>query len=299
MDTAILLGLGSALLYGFSDFAARFAGRAVGVLRTMFWVQLSAALGLSVVVAATGALAAAAGVSAGVWAITVAGNLVILLATALLYRGLSRGRLAVVAPITACYGAVTAVLSCLSGEALGAPVAGGLLLAVAGAALSSVPSAPAPANAGDEGRPAAPFPGSGGAGWACAAAVCYGIGFFAIGHWSVPALGHLLPVWLYYGCGAVVLGLVGTACGLSLSVPNRREIAAVAGTGGGAVGGALTLTAAVGGAAVAVPTVLSSLASVVTVVLARLLIRERVAPHQWAGVAMVIAGLAVLNLRVL
>jgi drug/metabolite transporter (DMT)-like permease len=287
MDTAILLGLGSALLYGFSDFAARFAGRAVGVWRTMFWVQATAALGLSAWVLGTGLPPGLRQTAALPWVVTIAANGLILLATALLYRGLSTGRLAVVAPITACYGAVTALLSCLVGEVLDRQAVFGLLLAVTGAALASVPARTKAGAAG----------GSSGAGWAAASAGCYGLGFFAVGPWSVPALGHLVPVWLYYGCGALVLGVLGLLFRIPLRAPSPRELPAVAGTGGGAVGGALALTGAVGGAAVAVPTVLSSLASVVTVVLARLLIREPVALHQWGGVGLVIAGLALLNLR--
>ena len=59
----------------------------------------------------------------------------------------------------------------------------------------------------------------------------------------------------------------------------------------------MALTLAVTGGDVAVPTVLASLASVVTVVLARVLIKERVAPHQWAGIAAVIFGLTLLHGR--
>jgi drug/metabolite transporter (DMT)-like permease len=46
---------------------------------------------------------------------------------------------------------------------------------------------------------------------------------------------------------------------------------------------------------VAVVTVLSSLAGAVTVLMAFVLLRERLAPRQWAGVAAALAGVLLLN----
>jgi len=46
---------------------------------------------------------------------------------------------------------------------------------------------------------------------------------------------------------------------------------------------------------VAVVTVLSSLSSAVTVLLARALLHERLLPRQWAGVVAIVVGLVLIN----
>ena len=220
-----------------------------------------------------------------VWSLAVGSNLMILGATALFYRALVIGSFSVVAPIVSTYGAITALLSALLGEALGVAAAGGIAVAVLGAAMASVP---ARWNAGERAT-------GKGAGLAVTAAALYGVGFCVQAHYVVPKLGHLIPVWLYYGLGVSLLGTTGLLLGRDLSPPRIAQVPVVLGTGLAASGAFVALTLAVTGGDVAVPTVLASLASVVTVILARVLIKEQVALHQWAGIGAVIAGLVLLN----
>ncbi|WP_428390672.1 EamA family transporter [Lichenicoccus sp.] len=286
MNTAIEFGLLTALLYGISDYVAKFASRAVGVWRTLFWGELCSASLLSLwIVLGHAAPAGVFRLPFSVWAVAIAANLTILSATALFYRALSIGRFAVVMPIVATYGAITALLAAAFGQPLGAVALGGIAIAVLGGALASVP---VPIESGRTVRPA-------GIGLAAAAALLYGVGFFAQAHYAVPKLGSLIPVWLYYGLGVILLGSAAAVLRRDLSPPSFTQLPVVLGTGLAASAAFLALTLAVTGGNIAVPTVLASLASVVTVVLARVLIKEQVATHQWAGIAAVIGGLVILH----
>nr|WP_321984486.1 DMT family transporter [uncultured Lichenicoccus sp.] len=296
MDPAIEFGLLTALLYGVSDFVAKFSSRAVGVWRTLFWGELCSALLLSLWIAfdasGNGAARAAFAQPWPVWAVAIASNMTILAATAIFYRALTVGRFSVVMPIVATYGAITALLSMLLGEPLGLVAVGGIAMAVLGAALASVP----PRSAPDTGRmEAGPVVRTHGIGLASLAALLYGIGFCVQARYAVPRLGHLIPVWLYYVLGCALLGSVGRIMRRDLSPPSVAQLPVVLGTGLAASGAFVALTLAVTGGDVAVPTVLASLASVVTVLLARLLIKEQVALHQWAGIAAVVSGLLMLH----
>ena len=286
MNPAIDFGLLTALLYGVSDFIAKFSSRAVGVWRTLFWGELCSVSLLTLwIVLGDAAPAGVFSMPLSVWSLAVGSNLMILGATALFYRALMIGSFSVVAPIVATYGAITALLSALLGEALGVAAAGGIAVAVLGAAMASVP---ARSDAGERAT-------GKGAGLAAAAAALYGVGFCVQAHYVVPKLGHLIPVWLYYGLGVTLLGTAGLLLGRDLSPPRIAQVPVVLGTGLAASGAFVALTLAVTGGDVAVPTVLASLASVVTVILARVLIKEQVALHQWAGIGAVIAGLVLLN----
>ncbi len=288
MNTAIEFGLLTALLYGISDFTAKFSSRAVGVWRTLFWGELCSVSLLSAwVLLGHDVPVGAFRMPVSIWAVAVASNLAILSATALFYRALSIGRFAVVMPIVATYGAITALLSALLGEPLGMAAIGGIVIAVAGGATASIPGRAEPVMA--------PSQAGRGSGLAAVAALLYGIGFFVQARYAVPRLGHLIPVWLYYGRGVAVFGSAAAVLRKNLAPPALGQLPVVLGTGLAASAAFVVLTLAVTGGNVAVPTVLASLASVVTVVLARVLVKEQVALHQWAGIAAVMFGLMLLH----
>ena len=66
-------------------------------------------------------------------------------------------------------------------------------------------------------------------------------------------------------------------------------------TGSLALAGFAALTAGLATGELAIVTVLSSLQSAVTVGLACIVLRERLARHQWLGVAVVVTGLALVQ----
>lgn len=287
MNGAFAWGLLSALGYGATDFVARFSGRAIGVWRTMFYGQCAALLLATAWLILDWETWTAAATEAPIWAwlAAIGSALVLLGATAMLYRGLATGRLAVVAPIAAGYGGVTALLEAIVRGGFPLLQMIGLALAICGAALTALPQKKA-------GREAA---GTSGLSWALGAAVAYGVGFWIQGTAAVPQLGPALPFWLYYAIGPLVLGVAASAVGQPLNAPRGRALILAIATGLFAACGYLALVLGYRTGSVAMVTVLSSLASAVTVLLARFIIREPVALVQWTGVAVLLVGLGFLH----
>ena len=133
---AILFGLGAALAYGAADFLGGLMTKRTSVLAV---VLLSQAFGTILMVAAvplvlktpldTGAMAwgAAAGVTGGA-------------GVTLLYRGLARGQMSVVAPVTAVVAAsIPVVVGLVQGERPGGVSLAGVALGLAAVALVSSP----------------------------------------------------------------------------------------------------------------------------------------------------------------
>jgi drug/metabolite transporter (DMT)-like permease len=284
MGATLFFGLMSALLFGGTDFVARFAGRKVGTLRTMFYGHSLAASALTLWVLRHGLPQA----PVDTWLVLAAANLVGLLATACLYRALARGLLRVVAPVTATYGGVTALLSLIAGEPLRWTTALGLALAFIGGVLVATP-------ARSGGGPAA-APVDTGVTLAAAAALLYGLCFWLQGEHVVPRLGAVVPTWSYYLSGVLATALCALIGRHSLAPPPAAAAPLVFGTTVLACAASLCLAAGQAGGEVAVATVLSALASAVTVLLARFVLKDVVPRHGWFGIAMIVAGLALLNL---
>jgi drug/metabolite transporter (DMT)-like permease len=286
LNAAIAWGLLSALGYGATDFAARFSGRMSGVWRTMFYGQCAAFMIATVWLLSDSAIwvGAAADAPASAWGAAFGSALVLLGATAMLYRGLSIGRLSVVAPVAAGYGAVTAVLEAVAGGGVPVSQLAGLTFVVGGAALAALP----PRDLEGRDRPS-------GLVWGLGAAASYGVGFWIQGTAAVPALGPALPLWIYYAVGPVALIVIGRALGQPLDPPRGRAMALAIATGLLAASGYLALVLGYQTGAIALVTVLSSLASAVTVLLARALIRERVSFLQWCGIFALVTGLGVIH----
>src|SRR5690348_732337 len=132
----ILLGLLTALSWGASDFIARFAAHKIGALRTTFYMQLAGFLLLSASlpwIGGWGHLFDGSGWRPWAWG-AVAG-LLNGIATLSLYRSFEVGKLAIVAPLSASYPALTVALSLFTGEHLTAARIAGSALIVAGVAL--------------------------------------------------------------------------------------------------------------------------------------------------------------------
>jgi drug/metabolite transporter (DMT)-like permease len=286
MSAAVVLGLLAALGYGAADFVARYAARGVGVWRTLFYNSVLAGLGFGLWLAVEPERAIVAkGATLGGWAAAGGSGLIVLLATACLFRGLAHGTLAVVAPVTASYGAVTALLSAVAGERLSTLTASGIAVTILGVGLASMPRR----------APGASTPAGSGILWALAASLCYGVGLWLQGTFAVPVLGAVPTVCFYYVTNVAALGLSSWLMKRSLEPPPLPLLSKVFAVGVlGACGyAALVLGFATG--QVAVVTVLSTLASLVTVLCARLLAAEPVAPHQWVGALAVVGGLALIN----
>jgi uncharacterized membrane protein len=108
---AVLLALGSAVAYGIGDFLAGWLSRRTSYLRVGLVSQLAAAVGTVVAALVVGGRAGEAALGWGALS-GVGGGL----GTLALYRGLARGRMSVVAPIS---GVLAAGLPVLFGLAIG------------------------------------------------------------------------------------------------------------------------------------------------------------------------------------
>jgi drug/metabolite transporter (DMT)-like permease len=283
MSAAIFLGLLSALLYGSTDFVARIAGRAVGPLRTIF---LGHGLAASVVAAffvfGRQSVPSLPGMT---WAFMLASNALTLAATGCLYRALTNGRLTVVAPVAASYGGVAALLAAASGERFSAVAWVGMAALFLGCVLSARPRATGPTAALHSG-----------AGMAAAAALLYGLGFWLQGAKVIPAAGFVLPTLTYYLLGTCTTGLIGWSTARDMRIA-QRNLPLVFGTTVLACGGTLALAAGQTTGQVGLVTLLSSLASAVTVFLARVFLKEQMAWTAYLGLALIVAGLALVHWR--
>src|ERR1700680_3739606 len=132
----ILLGLLTALTWGGSDFLARFATHRIGTLRTMFYMQATGLVLLSLWLpwlGGWGHLHDGSGWQP--WAWGVLAGCINAFSTLTLYRSFEFGKMAVVAPLSASYPALTVLLSLLTGEHLTAILVAGIVLTLAGAVL--------------------------------------------------------------------------------------------------------------------------------------------------------------------
>lgn len=284
MNEAILFGAASAVLYGVTDLIARFANRESGVLRTMLWGQALIAVLLT---AAVFFVPVKLDAPVTAWLILLGSSLMVMAGTACLYHGLAKGRVAVVAPVMACYGAVGAILSFLTGEKLRLIAGAGLALAAIGAVLSASPPPDASAKKGPSGW----LPATG-------AALLYGAAYWLQGKFSVPVFGALGAIWIYYVFATLVTAAIALWRRQPVRMDGPKDAALVFATALLAAGGYLALAFGQSGGSIAVATALSAGASAITVLLAWIFIREKVSLAGWAGVACVVAGVATLHLSV-
>ena len=282
---AALGGLLAALAWGSADFIARFTGGAVGHVNALFGMLAASAVVLS---ATVWWLGLPIGGGPGGWWLLLASGVGLTLATLLLYQGLVRGPVTVVAPIAGTFPAFNILLALVLGVrpgvlewlAMGAVMAGVLVVA----------------------RSARHFEAR---------------GDYSRAHLRVTVTLSLLASFLFavtvaagqeagarYGdVQAVFMARwVSLAC-CALLLVGRREAPRIplrwwpALAAQGALDGTALVAVVAGseGAGSAATAVLASTFSAVTVVLARLFMREAMSGAQWLGIAIILLGVATLS----
>lgn len=296
----IIFGLMSALCFGCADFCARFSTRSIGVYRTLFYLQCVGFLALSLYLLFTGELFRL-GELAGwqPWAWGIVSSCIDALGYVALYRAFSVGKLVVIAPITASYAAVTVLLSVLAGEHL-RPLQGlGIVAILLGVALAALgheeheeqlhPSTAgvAKASGGFTGKRRTLPPG---VGWALAAALALGLTFWLLGFFVTPALGQIVPIWLFRLTAIFLLAPLTLARPKNLRLSTWSSLVLVSCIG--LLDTAAFIASAFGfaGGHVAIVSVLASLYSAVTALLAAIFLRERLRAIQWLGIALLLTG---------
>ncbi|HEX2913470.1 MAG TPA: DMT family transporter [Chloroflexia bacterium] len=286
----IILGLSAALFWGSADFLARFSSHKIGAYRTLFYMQFLGFAGLGtylIINQQLQHLIQTVSVEVWLWGLLAAGCNTF--ASLTFYRALETGKLSLVSPVAASYSAITAVLAFLSGESLGSV----RLLGVGLALIGVIMAASSPAEAGEQTTSKGLNQGII---WAICAAFGFGVTFWLLGFQVTPYLGGTTPVWLMRTFTIVFLFTLAFARKQELGPPrDRLTIWQVVGVG------IFDTTAYVANGfgvlsdQVAVVTVLSSLFSAVTVLLAWIWLREKLSRFQWLGVCLILVSVILVQ----
>jgi drug/metabolite transporter (DMT)-like permease len=299
--TAILLALGSSVGYGVSDFLASRVARRVAPVLLVLYSQLLQTVLLLVVVVAVRQPYSAAGLGWGT-----AAGVVGAVGLIAYYQALATGQTAILAPLASSGAVLPLLVDLARGEQPGPVALAGLVMVLAGIAVTSVASgerdeeAPAPTWHGPPAtrprmavpRPPAPVL------LALVAAVLFGLFFVGVDLGGAAAAGSVLWVALGVQLGALPTTLFG-----ALGRPGRGRLAIddPALLWPVALLTVLNLAAdaflayAVTRGDLAVVSVLASLAPVVTALLAHALTAERPRGPQTAGAALAVLGTLVVS----
>jgi drug/metabolite transporter (DMT)-like permease len=280
------LALVSALLYGAADFTGGLATRRAATIPVVVISQFSGMLLLALLLPVLpGAVPSRVDLWWGVLAGLTGG-----VGVALLYRALAIGRMAVVAPTTAvCAVAIPVVISMLLGERPGPLAIGGILLGIVSIVLVSQQSE-APA-----GHPGAEVPRTFGLPPGVAMALVSGvaIGFFFLTLAQTAPEGGMWPI-LAARLTSVTLFAVGAVAGrMSFRLPRPALALALGGGMVDMLANAAYLLAARQGPLSLVVT-LSSLYPASTVLLARVVLGERLNARQVGGVVCALGAIVLI-----
>jgi drug/metabolite transporter (DMT)-like permease len=281
---ALALALGASVAWGGSDFVAGLASRRMPLLAVLVGSQVAGLVLLLGLLAATGEARPPGG---AVLAAALAG-VAELAGFAALYKGLAIGPMSVVAPISSAAALVPVTASVLTGARPSTAAGIGMGLVLLGAALAC-----AEPGSGEAAHPHSALPG---AGLAVLAALCFGaffVGMDSAAHeagavWAV-ALNRSTSVSVLVFAFALMRPRVGAG---------RTDLAAVAAVGLLDAAANAMFAFALTQGLLSTVSVLGSLYPVTTVVLAVMVLDERVAPRQAAGVALVLGGIGLVSAHV-
>lgn len=272
----VVFSVVAALSYGLADFVGGAASKRTSPWAVALVVQLAAASALVVVGLLVGGTP-----NSGDWGWAVAGGLFIGLGTTFLYRGLSTGRMGVVAPVSGVgAAALPVVVGLLAGERPSAVVWVGMVAAFPGIWLVAREPGAAPTAGGGSGLLDGLLAGIGfGALFACLA--------------QLPDEAGFLPLALNQAVGGVTVVAVALALGVDW-LP--RQSAALWGVVGGLLAAVATsaFLLATQTGYLTVAAVVSSLYPAVTVVLAAVVLREHVHRSQTWGLGLCLVAVAMV-----
>jgi drug/metabolite transporter (DMT)-like permease len=272
---AIALALGSAAVWGVADFSGGSLTKRLPTFGVTIVSQGAGFVALVVAVAIRGevdtrslllGLLAGLGGGAGLVAF---------------YRALSLGTMSIVSPVVACGAIVPFTISLASGERPAAIAVAGAVAALGGAVLASVEE-----RAESPERSHAIL-------LAVVAAGALGLFVYFLGLGS--RQGDALSTLFGARVGSLALLIVLTGVGRAAVRIPRRAIGAVALVGLADVAANVLFAVASGHGLLALVSVLGSLYPVMTVLLAHLLLGERLSRAQQAGIAVALAGVATIS----
>jgi len=279
--TAALFGLAAALGLGVADFMSRFSARALGAPLTYGAVLLIGTAGASIWFFLSGAELVWHPYG---WGLAVAHGIFVAVMCILLYEGLARGPVSVVAPIVAAHPVPVLAVNVAMGVrpsavqwlAMIAIIIGGVVIARL-AVTEDNPDVRADRTT-----------------LLIAVGACLAYAALVLtGQAAAPLIGETETMWIGRWSGLVFIAAILLGQGASVRIP-RQWVPYVALQGGLDALGYFAFLAGATTAAPHVTMVVASAFSVVTVLLAWLVIREPVSKMQWAAIGLIAAGTAVL-----
>lgn len=272
---AILLALASAFMWGTSDFLGGNASRRLRALEVYGLSQVFALLVMAAIVTIVGdwgqlVAVALPGIAAG---------LVGLIGMVAFYRALAIGPMGVVSPIAALGVTVPLGVAVVGGETPSAYVLAGIAAAITGILLACGPELRSPQGS----RPLV---------LAGVAALSFGSAFVAMAAGSETSAAATMVVMRISTVTVCALGAVAFRWRLQAT---RRDTPTLATVGTFDAGANLTFGVASTTGLLSVTSVLASLYPVVTALLAATILRERLRPIQYAGVAAAMIGVVLIT----
>jgi len=276
--TAVLLALAASFSWGFADFGAGVAARRLPLF-VVAAISQSAGLALAVTAVVIAGRKAPTAAQFG-WA--AGAGLIGIVGISAFYRALAVGTMGIIGPITATAAIVPVAYGLARGERPSTLQGVGVGLAAVGVVAASLEPMP-------EGRRRKIGTG---VGLALAAALCFG--------GSLIGLSRAAPGGAAWAVMTMRLAVVPVVILLAMLVKGRSPSSArgwllLVGVGFVDTGATLLYSVATTKGLLSVVAVLSSLYPIVIVVLARVLLSERIARVQLAGVAVALAGVALIS----
>ncbi len=288
---AVLWGLGTAFGWGIADFFARYTSRGFGTLVAVAAMLITSSLILTIIVWIQGEAIAWQWES---FHLLLLGGLAILVGTSLLYWGLSRGPVSLVAPIVASYPAFNLILAVVLGIALS--LGQWMLIGLVMAGVVTVAKASKDTASPEQYRPEE---------LTKTIMIALAAAFtLAVGLASLQFASHHYGEWgtLLFSRWIGAIAALSAVLVYRPSIPTFNPRLAVLLVLQGLLDGGAYLSLLYGshGTGVALVVVVASCFTVVTLVLARIILKEHVSATQKIGITMVVgavAGLAYLGAR--
>jgi drug/metabolite transporter (DMT)-like permease len=280
----VALGALVALAYGTGDFLGGISAKRLPTVTVLLGSQ---AFGLAAAVLLVLALRDAPP-GAHVFVLSAAAGVIGVAALALLFRGLALGRMSIVAPLSAIGGGVLPVMwGLIRGERPSALALAGVVLALVAVVIVGSGAEH------DPGRAVSPnwelmFGGGAGLG--------FGVVFILLSEAATTSGSGMWPVMIARCASVPLLAAVGVALG-GLSRVDRTDITPIAGAGLFDVAANALILLAVRRGLISLVAPVASLYPATTVVLARLVLHERIGRQRLGGLALGVAGLALIATR--
>lgn len=284
MNPALWGGI-CAVNLGLADFMARFSSRGIGHASALLGMLTSGAIALTVYVWI--AEPELTWTLSGMWLVALNGVATTVM-TLLLYLGLARGPVSIVAPIVASHPALVVLLAVAFGArpsmlqwiAMAGTLAGALVIARSAESFEG-------ADKFERGHLRTTIM------IAVASALAYAA-LVSAGQAAVPIYGELQTLWMgrLFSLASILIFFLIRREGPRMTF---RWLPFVTAQGLLDTGGYLALFAGSGGPGAEIAAVTASTFGAITTLLARFVLREQIGRLQWVGIAMVFAGVAVLS----